>query len=308
MTPWPYTHTEPVGPGRRLLVKLKGPWLFDSVEVLPVCGGIEQRVQIGDFEESGRGLGIDGAVQLTQAIDALYTTALVFPAALMAPARQRWLIIGGGDGATAREALRFRDTTAVQLVDISPMVIQRTQEYIPSFWDGCQHDPRLTLTLCDAWDVLQHLAARGEQVDILVYDLTDPGNEAWMPVLESSANRLYTTEAFDLAARCLRPDGLFVAQTQELSLITHATHQRLRQRIQHAFRHTCSYRTHIDPFGCCESYVLASNQPGPWHPAQLSSVEERLTQLYTGEWQAVYSAAWHAQLFTLPPALQRLLG
>ena len=65
---------------------------------------VQSRVQIGDFEEFGRGLLIDGTVQLTEVSDPIYTPALVFPAALLAASRARWLIIGGGDGATAREA------------------------------------------------------------------------------------------------------------------------------------------------------------------------------------------------------------
>ena len=67
---------------------------------------------------------MDGTVQLTEVIDPVYTAALV-SAALRVDARRRWLIIGGGDGATAREALRFADTESVHLVDISRTVINR---------------------------------------------------------------------------------------------------------------------------------------------------------------------------------------
>lgn len=153
MTDWPYVHVESVGPGRRLLLKQKGPWLFEGEERFPTLDGIQQRVQIGEFEEFGRGLVIDGATQLAEAIDAAYTTALVFPAALLADSRRRWLILGGGDGAAAREALRFRDTESVQLVDISRLVIDVTQKLIPSFWAGCQHDQRLDICTCDAWEI-----------------------------------------------------------------------------------------------------------------------------------------------------------
>src|SRR5215471_16617401 len=101
MADWPYVHVESVRPGRRLLLKRQGPWLFEGEEHLPALGGIRQRVQIGELEEFGRGLVIDGATQLAEALDAAYTTALVFPAALLAGSGRRWVIIGEGDGAAA---------------------------------------------------------------------------------------------------------------------------------------------------------------------------------------------------------------
>ena len=98
MTAWPHTHVEMISPGRTLLMKLRGPWILDQSEHHPAPMNMTSRIQIGDFEEFGRGLVIDGTVQLTEAIDPLYTGALVFPAALLADSRKRWLIIGGGDG------------------------------------------------------------------------------------------------------------------------------------------------------------------------------------------------------------------
>lgn len=309
MSDWPHTHVEMVSPARTLLLKQKGPWIFDGVERFPALGDLTARVQIGDFEELGRTLVIDGTVQITEVIDPLYTTALVFPAALLADSRKRWLIVGGGDGATPREALRFRDTESVQLVDISRMVIERTQELIPSFWAGCQHDPRLSIQLCDAWMVLKDMAARKEQVDILLYDLSDPGAglEGCNPFTESSSDHLYTQHAFQTAAQCLAPGGIFVAQVAELSLLRYETHRNHRKALSRVFRHVHSYRTHIEPFGYSESWILASNREDAFHPTAQVDIDDRLAALYVGDGAGLYSAAWHNHLFTLPPPLQPLL-
>lgn len=308
MTHWPHLHTEMVGPGRTLLLKLKEPWLFDGEERFPSLGDMKARIQIGDFEELGRGLCIDGTVQLTEAVDPVYTTALVFPAALLAGARRRWLVVGGGDGATPREALRFRDTESVRLVDISRLVVERTQALIPSFWAGCQHDRRLEIVNADAGEVLRDMALRGEQVDILVYDLSDAGSEECNPFSTSPADPLYTEEAFALAARCLGPGGIFVAQLAELSPLRFEAHRRRRQALKKVFRHVYSYRTFIEPFGYVESFALASHHQGPWDPSRAERVEERLAELYTGSFADLYSAAWHEHLFTLPPSLLHRLG
>ena len=58
---------------------MESDWLFEGEESFPALGGMKQRTQIGEFGEFGRGLILDGQVQLAEKIDSLYTTALVFP-------------------------------------------------------------------------------------------------------------------------------------------------------------------------------------------------------------------------------------
>lgn len=307
MNPWSLTHVEMVSPARVLLLRRSGPWLFDGVETFPALGGLQSRIQIGDFDEVGRSLVIDGTVQLTEVIDPVYTSALVFPAALLAPSRRRWLVVGGGDGAAAREALRFRDTESVRLVDLSRVVIERTQALIPSFWAGCQQDPRLEIVVRDATAVIREMADRGDQVDVLVYDLSDPSQDDATPFSASPADDLYSEEAFRAAARCLRPGGVLVAQMAELSLLRWRTHLRRRELLSRVFRHVHSYRTHLEPFGYSESWILASDHEVCRDPAQGIDADARLRALYDGDASAIYDGAWHRQLFTLPPALRRRL-
>lgn len=303
---WPHFHTESVGPGRSLSLKMREGWLFEGEESFPALGAT-QRVQIGDFEELGRGLVLDGALQLAERSDSLYTTALVFPAALRAGSRASWFIVGGGDGAAAREALRFRDTRSVVLVDISKMTIEQTQRLIPSFWAGYQSDPRLQIEIADAGRVLREHAATGAASDIIVFDLTDPSGEEPTPGAGSSAEHLYTKEVFALAARALRPGGVFVAQLGELSLLRWRGHKRLVEALRQCFRHAVSYRTFVESFGCWESFVIASNDAGAWSPAPPRGVESLLADLYQGDGASVWSARWHEHLFSLPPALDLAL-
>lgn len=302
----PPPHVELIGPGRTLLLRRGGRWLHDEVEELPVEGGARARIQIGDFVELGRGLVIDGTVQLTEAIDGLYTTALVFPAALSAPARRRWLIVGGGDGAAAREALRFRDTESVRVVDVSAVVVEQTQRLIPSFWAGCQRDPRLTIDRRDAAVALRELAG-GPPMDVVVYDLSDAGDDQRNPYASSSADRLYGDEAFALARRCLRAGGVFVGQMAELSHLSHDVHAQRRRALRGLYRAVHSYRTYLEPFGYWESFLIASDGER-WDPSDGRDVEARLGELYAGDAGELYSRRWHEHLFALHPQLARRLG
>jgi spermidine synthase len=300
---WPHEYIEMVGPGRRLTLHMNGDWLFEGEETFPALGGMKQRTQIGEFSEFGKGLVLDGQVQLAEAIDSLYTTALVFPAALMARSRANWLIVGGGDGAAAREALRFQDTASVTLVDISPMVIAQTQALIPSFWSGAQHDRRLHIECRDAWLVLRDKAARGGQADVILFDLTDPHDEGYTPYSESSADHLYTKAAFDLAASILNPGGVFAAQVQELSVLRWQDHSRLRRLLRQSFRNVWSYRVFIEFFGYWESFLIATNDPEARSPVPETEIESTLDRLYTSDARMLWSTDWHRHLFAIPPAL-----
>lgn len=305
---WPHLHRESVGPGRVLALRMTRPWLFDGVETFPELGGMQVRTQIGEFAEFGRGLVMDGQVQLAEATDAVYTSALVFPAALASRSRADWLIVGGGDGAAVREALRFRDCVSVRLIDISAEVIARTQALIPSFWAGAQADPRLTIERRDAWTALRERVAAGQQADIVVFDLTDPQDEEHRPFPEVSAGHLYTAEAFALAARSLKPGGVFVAQTQELSSLRWQAHARLRGLVHAAFRWAYSYRVYVESFGCWQSFIVASNEPGAWSPVPDEAAMPTLERVYDGDARAFWSSEWHRSLFVLPPDVRRALS
>lgn len=297
-----YAHTESVGPGRDLRLRMSGDWLVDQAEPLEALPGVTQRIQIGDFVEFGRGLILDGWVQLAEQCDALYTSALVYPAALLAQSRQRWLIVGGGDGPAAREALRFCETASVRLVDISKQVTAWTQRLMPSFWDGCQADPRLRIEHRDGWAVLKEAVRDGEKFDLIVFDLTDQEEAGITPFASSSSGHLYSAESFRMVAQCLQPGGVFVIQVAELSELRFERHRHYRQLLQALFQRVDSYRVHVEFFGYFESFILAyQHEPGA--PVEQLDVDRLLADLYRGDPTSFYTTKWHRSLFTLPPSL-----
>lgn len=298
---WPYWHVEKSGKGRVIAHRMAGPWIVDEEEVFPELGGIKQRVQIGEFTDFGRGLVIDGMSQLAEAIEPIYTSALIFPAALSAGSRKRWLIAGGGDGAAPREALSFHDTEQVKLVDLSKIVIRETQRLIPSFWAGCQKDPRLEIIPRDVFAVMREFIASGERFDLVISDLTDAEDEAYTPFGASTADHLYTEEGLRLFQQCLSPDGVFAMQAQELSLIRSDGHLRLRRMLEKIYRHVGSYRIFIEFFGYWQGFLVASNSSQSWSPFPWRS--EVFSYTYQGDGTSYYDSLVHAQLFSLLPKL-----
>ena len=65
---------------------------------------------------------LNGHLQFASVDEHRYHEALVHPALSMVSNRERVLIIGGGDGLTAREVQKYADVRQIDLVDLDPAV------------------------------------------------------------------------------------------------------------------------------------------------------------------------------------------
>src|SRR5207244_12775884 len=79
-----------------------------------------QHIEVIEFGDYGRSLVLDGKVQSTERDEFIYHEARVHPALLTHPNAARVLLVGGGEGATLREALRHRSTRRAVMVDRDP--------------------------------------------------------------------------------------------------------------------------------------------------------------------------------------------
>lgn len=310
---WEGFHAERAGLGRIILHRMSGPWVYEGEETFKELDGMKQWVRIGPFTDFGTSLVIDGMSQLPGGVlEGVYTSALIFPAALTAPSIERWLIAGGGDGPAAREALSFGPTKSVRLVDISPSVIAMTRLLMPEFWSGAHIDPRLTIERRDVFGVMREMVASGEKVNVVVSDLVDPADETYTPFTagQSSGDHLYTPDAIRLFADCLTDDGVFVIQAQECSLVYSQGHRRLLRLIETVFPSVFSYRIFIEFFGYWEGFIVASKDP-TWSPFRMrkpaQDVDQGLDLWYRGRLREHYSGAVHSSLFALPPLLENRL-
>ena len=74
----------------------------------------------------------------------------------------RVLILGGGDGLAAREALRYTDVRSVTVVELDPEVAElaRTDPALAALNDHAYRDPRLRMIRADAFGWLRTAAER----------------------------------------------------------------------------------------------------------------------------------------------------
>src|SRR5262245_12151486 len=100
-----------------------------------------QTIEILDTAGWGRVLALDGTFMVSEADEFFYHEMLVHPVLMTAPAPRRVLIIGGGDGGTAREVLRHPEVEQCVLVELDEAVVAACRSHLPVL--GAWDDPRL---------------------------------------------------------------------------------------------------------------------------------------------------------------------
>lgn len=168
------------------------------------------------------------------------------PALLAHPRPERVLILGGGDGLAAREALRHRGVRRVVMVDLDAMVVNACRQHLAHLQEGVFDDPRLQVIIGDARDFLRNPDAA---FDVVIVDLVD-----LMP-----ETRALFDEVFAGIDNVLREDGIVVSHAPDpgpplfegLHLVDY-----LRRR----FRHVVWYTAFITSFGETWTFGLASHR------------------------------------------------
>ena len=162
-----------------------------------------QRITVVDSERYGRGLLLDGCWMTAERQERHYHEALVHPALCSAKAIERILVIGGGDGGTARECLRHRGVRHLDMVEIDGLVVELSKKHLASLGGGCWDDPRFHLTVGDgiAWAA----NCADASYDVVIVDGSDPAGPA-----EGLFNRRF----FEHCRRILRPGGVFATQSE----------------------------------------------------------------------------------------------
>ena len=84
----------------------------------------------------GNMLTLDGMVMTTEKESMSYHEMITHVPLLTHPNPKRALIIGGGDGGTAREMLRHEGLDEVVMVEIDDKVIEACREHLPSIGIG----------------------------------------------------------------------------------------------------------------------------------------------------------------------------
>ncbi|MFZ7126936.1 MAG: polyamine aminopropyltransferase [Desulfobacterales bacterium] len=159
-----------------------------------------QRVEIVRTAGHGRVLLTDGIVMTSERDEFIYHEMIAHVPLFVHPDPRRVLIIGGGDGGTAREVLRHRSVARVVMVEIDEVVIEACRRFMPALWPP--EDPRLEMVVGDG---IRFAEESDERFDVVLVDSSDP---------VGPAEGLFSRDFYGNVARLLAPGGILVTQAE----------------------------------------------------------------------------------------------
>jgi spermidine synthase len=251
-------------------------WLEASLyqdEIILARETRRQRLVITRWREDLR-LYLNGHLQFSTVDEYRYHEALVHPAISLADRRAEVLILGGGDGLAAREALKHPEVRRIDLVDIDPDVtgLFRDNPALSRINGGSLGRPEVTVHNLDA---MKYLQDSDRFYDVVLVDLPDPS--------DADMAKLYSRSFFELAGRRLARGGMLACQATSPFLSREAfwcivhTVDAARWGPGHADRlHARPYHTHVPTFGTW-GFVLAGHDPPPVERIRLDVPTRYLT-------------------------------
>ncbi len=248
--------SEPTSPNMVSLFKIK--------RILAQAKTPYQEVLLVDLEEFGRALVIDNLIQSTERDEFLYHEVLVHPAMVLHPNPKRVLIIGGGEGATLREALKHNTVEKAVMVDIDEKVVEFAKQYLGFMHQGSFDDPRAEVVIMDG---LKYVKESPENsFDVVILDLTDP-------YAGPAARPLYSEEFYRDVYRVLSDDGVMVTQAGN-SFFYREAYDYVYNNVRKVFPVVAEYWNYVPSFAYTCNFVLASKKHDPYSldPEQIDEI------------------------------------
>lgn len=243
--------------------------------------------QIDFFKSStfGTFFTLDGLMMVTEKDEFIYHDMITHIPMAVNPSIKKVLIIGGGDGGTAREVLRYPSIEQVDMVEIDERVVRLCQKYIPQTACKLDNDPRLTLYFEDGLKFVQE--AESCSYDLILVDSTDP---------IGPGEGLFTFEFYNNCKRVLSDEGILINQHESPYYESYAHEmKRAHSKINETFPIAKVYQFHMPTY-----------PSGHWLFGFASKKYDPIKDLKADAWQAFglktkyYNTDLHIGCFMLP--------
>ena len=249
-----------------------------------------QRIDIFSSKEFGRFLTLDGYMMLTQKDEFIYHEMMVHVPMAVHPEVRKVLGIGGGDGGTARELIRYPAIEQIDVVEIDEEVVSACRQYLPQTACGFD-DERIHLFYEDG---LKYVRRYEDTYDLILVDSTDPFGPG---------EGLFTKEFYGNCYKALKAEGIMVNQHESPFYPNDAVAmQRAHKRIVESFPISKVYQAHIPTY-----------PSGHWLFGFASKRYHPLTDQDAARWKALglrtryYNEQLHRGAFALPNYVEEML-
>ena len=162
-----------------------------------------QKITIYESKRYGRALLLDDCWMTAEKHEKSYHECLIHPALCSSKTLDKILIIGGGDGGSARECLKYKEVKSLDLIEIDEKVVELSKRYLPIIGGNAWSDARLRLEIKNGIDWVKN--TKTNFYDVIIIDGADP---------VGPSEKLYSNSFLKECKRILKPGGVFATQSE----------------------------------------------------------------------------------------------
>ncbi len=162
-----------------------------------------QEIIVIENDYYGKALMLDGCWMTSLKDEKYYHECLVHPALSRIHEKSNVLIIGGGDGGTARECVKYNKIGRIDLVEIDEEVIKVSKKFLKEIGGEAWNDKRLKIYIDDGVKWVEN--TRDNFYDVIFIDCSDPSE---------FSNLLFSDSFYKECKRILKPKGILATQSE----------------------------------------------------------------------------------------------
>ena len=256
-----------------------------------------QTYEVWETPRFGKLFRLDGCFMTSERDEFYYHENLIHVPGVAHPGLRRALILGGGDGGSADELLKYPGIERIVIAELDAKVVELSRRHLRAVHHGALDDPRVEIRIGDGMKyVHEEGPAAGERYDLIVLDLTDP---------VGPAEALYAADFF-AACKALLAEGGALTLHIGTPVFQPERVRELVARLRRVFATVRPYFLYIPLYGSLWGMACASDT---LDPAALGAeeVDCRLAMRAIRELQH-FNGAVHCAQFALPNHLRALLA
>ncbi len=267
-------------------------YYFQVKEILYSIQTQYQKLEIVNLTHYGLVLRLDGVYQTSVQDEFLYHEPLVHLPAMTLGGPRNALVIGGGDGGTIEELLKYPTLEKVTMVELDGVVVDKCKEYLPKISNGAFESNKTELLIEDG---IQYVYNTQDKFDQVILDLTDAGG----PSLE-----LYTREFYLQISNILHDGGILSLHT-ESPITRKEVFKRVMATLRSIFKFVCPVFNYVPLYGTLWGFAMASNYIDPYS-VQRNQLDRQFAK-FRLPLLNYYEPAVHYSLLTTPAYIRRYL-
>jgi len=208
-----------------------------------------QSIKVFNTPIFGKMLVVDDDVQSTQADEFVYHESLIHPTLILHPNPKKVLILGAGEAATGREAVKHNVVESVTAIDIDKEVMDIVKKELVEWHQNVFDNPKYNLIIDDAKHFIE---TTNEKFDVVISDLTDP-------VRDSPVCPFYKEKFYKKVKQKMNKNGIFATQAHDIGSLRWKLHFDTVKELKKVFKHVRSYSVYIDSFKTNWGFIIASD-------------------------------------------------